>query len=83
MKAAADGRDCTQELARENLHLGERKNPDHINYTGAKNGKANLGEGRAKAVKDYLVQKSIDSKLLFWVGKDAKEPVPVTKCCNT
>lgn len=47
MKAAADGRDCTQELARENLHLGERKNPDHINYTGAKNGKANLGEGRA------------------------------------
>jgi OmpA-OmpF porin, OOP family len=41
-----------------------------------------LSEARATAVKDYLVSKGIDQKLMFWEGKEAKEPVPVTKFCT-
>jgi len=31
---------------------------------------------------DYLVSKGLDPKLMFWEGKGAKEPVPVTKFCE-
>ncbi|MCC7485990.1 MAG: OmpA family protein [Burkholderiales bacterium] len=41
-----------------------------------------LDEKRAVAVKDYLVGKGVDSKLIFWEGKNSKEPVPVTKFCD-
>jgi len=42
---------------------------------------ANLDEQRAKAVQAYLAQKGLDPKLMFWEGKDAREPMPVTKFC--
>jgi len=42
---------------------------------------ANLDEQRAKAVQTYLAQKGLDPKLMFWEGKDAREPMPVTKFC--
>ncbi len=42
---------------------------------------ANLDEQRAKAVQTYLAQKGLDPKLMFWEGKDAKEPMAVTKFC--
>ena len=45
-------------------------------------GNSDLDEQRAKAVKDYLASKGLDEKLMFWEGKDAKEPVPVTKFCT-
>lgn len=45
-------------------------------------GKTNLDEERARAVKDYLVSKGLNEKLMFWEGKDAAEPVPVTKFCD-
>ena len=45
-------------------------------------GKDGLAEERAKAVRDYLVSKGVDSKLMFWEGKGSKEPVPVTKFCE-
>lgn len=45
-------------------------------------GKTNLDEDRAKVVRDYLVLKGLDQKLIFWEGKDDKEPVPVTKFCE-
>ncbi len=41
----------------------------------------NLDEARAKAVQAYLAEKGIDSKLIFWEGKDAREPMAVTKFC--
>ncbi len=44
-------------------------------------GMQHLDEERARAVKDYLVAKGMDSKLIFWEGRDDKDPVPVTKFC--
>ena len=41
-----------------------------------------LSEARAKAVTDYLASKGMDSKLIFWEGKSAKDPVAVTKFCT-
>ena len=54
----------------------------HTDRIEAADGKNSLDEDRAKAVKDYLVSKGVDSKLMFWEGKDDKEPVPVTKFCQ-
>lgn len=41
-----------------------------------------LSEQRAKVVTDYLVQRGISSKLIFWEGRGARDPVAVTKFCN-
>ena len=41
----------------------------------------NLDEQRAQAVKAYLVSKGLNDKLMFWEGKDAKQPMAVTKFC--
>lgn len=41
----------------------------------------NLDEERAKATQVYLAQQGLDSKLMFWEGKDAREPMAVTKFC--
>ncbi len=54
----------------------------HIDRLEAADGNDSLAEDRAKAVKDYLVSKGVNSSLIFWEGKDAKEPVPVTKFCE-
>ncbi|MBI4195956.1 MAG: OmpA family protein [Betaproteobacteria bacterium] len=54
----------------------------HTDRLEAADGKDTLDEDRAKAVRDYLVSKGADSKLIFWEGKDAREPVPVTKFCE-
>lgn len=37
---------------------------------------------RAVAVKDYLVSKGVNEKLIFWEAKGAKSPVAVTKFCD-
>lgn len=42
---------------------------------------ADLDEQRAKAVQTYLAEKGLDPKLMFWEGKDAREPMAVTKFC--
>ncbi len=41
-----------------------------------------LSEARALTVKDYLVGKGVDQKLIFWEGKGFANPVPVTKFCD-
>jgi outer membrane protein OmpA-like peptidoglycan-associated protein len=53
----------------------------YVDRTEAEDGLSNLDEERAKAVTDYLVQKGIDPKIIFWEGKDERNPVPVTKFC--
>jgi len=55
-------------------------------YTGKyefEDGKTSLDEERAQAVRDYLVKKGLNEKQMFWEGKDAKDPVPVTKFCES
>jgi OOP family OmpA-OmpF porin len=54
----------------------------HTDRLEVADGKKDLDEERAKAVRDYLASKGVDSKLMFWEGKDDKEPVPVTKFCQ-
>lgn len=41
-----------------------------------------LSEARAQTVKDYLISKGVDQKLIFWEGKGFANPVPVTKFCD-
>ena len=41
-----------------------------------------LSERRAVVVKDYLISKGVDQKLIFWEGKAYKNPIPVTKFCD-
>lgn len=53
----------------------------HSDRTEVDDGKTNLDEERARNVQAYLVQKGLNPKLMFWEGKDAKEPVAVTKFC--
>ena len=54
----------------------------HTDKLEAESGNKGLSEARAQAVKDYLVSKGLDQKLMFWEGKEAREPVPVTKFCT-
>ncbi len=54
----------------------------HIDRLEARKGLTSLSEARARAVKDYVVSKGIDQKIVFWEGRDAKDPVPVTKFCE-
>lgn len=52
-------------------------------HTDSIEGKADeLSVARAVAVKDYLVSKGVNEKVIFWEGKGAKSPVPVTKFCD-
>ena len=51
----------------------------HTDRTEDESGKQNIGEARAVAVKDYLVSKGLDGKLMFWENKASKQPIPVTK----
>ena len=41
-----------------------------------------LSEQRAKVVTDYLTGKGISSKVVFWEGRGARDPVAVTKFCD-
>lgn len=43
---------------------------------------ANLSEDRAKSVASYLAGKGMDPKIMFWEGRGATEPLPVTKFCE-
>jgi OmpA-OmpF porin, OOP family len=41
-----------------------------------------LSERRATVVRDYVVNKGVDQKLIFWEGKAFNQPIPVTKFCS-
>ena len=53
----------------------------HTDRLEAESASKTLSEDRAKAVKDYLISKGIVEKIIFWEGKEARDPVPVTKFC--
>ena len=54
----------------------------HTDRLGSEKYNKKLSEKRALGVKDYVVGKGIDQKLIFWEGKGAKQPIPVTKFCE-
>ncbi len=53
----------------------------HVDRTELDSGLTNLAESRARAVQDYMVKKGINKRFIFWEGKAASSPVPVTKFC--
>jgi OOP family OmpA-OmpF porin len=54
----------------------------HTDRFEAESASPKLAEERAQAVVAYLSSKGMDKKKMFWEGKGAKEPVPVTKFCE-
>ena len=54
----------------------------HTDRIGSLRYNQRLSERRAVVVKDYIVSKGIDQKLIFWEGKAFKQPIPVTKFCS-
>jgi OOP family OmpA-OmpF porin len=54
----------------------------HTDRIGNLNYNMKLSERRAITVKDYIVAKGVDQKLIFWEGKGPKQPIPVTKFCD-
>lgn len=54
----------------------------HTDRLESADGQDGLAEARARAVRDYLIGKGLDGKLMFWEGKGSREPVPVTKFCE-
>jgi OOP family OmpA-OmpF porin len=54
----------------------------HMDKHELESGNTSLDEERAKAVRDYLVSRGLDAKVMFWEGRDAANPVPVTKFCE-
>ncbi len=54
----------------------------HTDRIGSDKYNKKLSEKRALGVKDYVVGKGIDQKLIFWEGKGPKQPIPVTKFCE-
>ena len=54
----------------------------HTDRIGPLSHNMKLSERRAITVKDYIVSKGVDQKLIFWEGKGPKQPIPVTKFCD-
>jgi len=54
----------------------------HTDRIGSLKYNQRLSERRAVVVKDYIVSKGVDPKLIFWEGKAFKQPIPVTKFCS-
>ena len=54
----------------------------HTDRIGSLKYNTKLSERRAIVVKDYIVGKGFDQKLIFWEGKAFKQPIPVTKFCD-
>ncbi len=69
-------------LQKRAVHVNAVILSGHTDRLEAKNGSKGLSEQRARSVKDYLVSKGLSEKAIFWEGKEAREPVPVTKFCS-
>ena len=54
----------------------------HTDRLEASSADKSLSEARARAAKDYLISKGSNEKVIFWEGKEASVPVPVTKFCT-
>lgn len=70
------------DLSKRKVNIGSIIIAGHTDRFEADSANANLSEERAKSAMAYLTSKGMDQKLMFWEGKGAKEPVPVTKFCE-
>ncbi len=68
--------------ARAPVQIGAVIVTGHTDRIGSMKYNMKLSERRAITVKDYIVAKGIDQKLIFWEGKGPKQPIPVTKFCD-
>ena len=68
--------------ARAPVQIGAVIVTGHTDRIGSMKYNMKLSEKRAITVKDYIVSKGIDQKLIFWEGKGPKQPIPVTKFCD-
>lgn len=69
-------------VAKRKVEVGSIIVSGHTDRLEAAAGNKALSEQRAKAVTDYIASKSDFDKLIFWEGKGAGSPVPVTKFCE-
>jgi outer membrane protein OmpA-like peptidoglycan-associated protein len=69
-------------IAKRKVQVGSIIVSGHTDRLEAAAGNKALSEQRAKAVTDYIGSKSDYDKLIFWEGKGAGSPVPVTKFCQ-
>ena len=69
-------------IAKRKVQVGSIIVSGHTDRLEAAAGNKALSEQRAKAVTDYIASKSDYDKLIFWEGKGAGSPVPVTKFCQ-
>ena len=72
----------TATIAKRKMSVGSVIIAGHTDRFEAESANASLSEERAKAVAAYLQSKGLDQKMMFWEGKGAKDPVPVTKFCE-
>ncbi len=68
--------------ARAKVDIGAVIVTGHTDRIGSMKYNMKLSEKRAITVKDYIVAKGVDQKLIFWEGKGPKQPIPVTKFCD-
>ncbi|HEY9447630.1 MAG TPA: OmpA family protein [Burkholderiales bacterium] len=71
-----------QTLGKKHVKVNAVVLSGHVDKLEAAKGLNNLDEERAKAVKAYLETHGVDKKAIFWEGKDAREPMAVTKFCS-
>lgn len=68
--------------ARGPVQMGAVVVTGHTDRIGSLKYNMKLSERRAQVVKDYIVAKGVDQKLIFWEGKAFNQPIPVTKFCD-
>ena len=72
----------TEEIAKRKVRIGSIIVVGHTDKLEEERFSPSLSEERAKAVVAYLAAKGMDKTLMFWEGKGARDPLPVTKFCD-
>lgn len=70
------------EIDKRKVRVGSIVVIGHTDRLEAERFPPSLSEERAKAVVAYLHSKGMDKSLMFWEGKGAGDPLPVTRFCD-
>ena len=74
--------DLLASAKKQNMRISTVIVAGYVDRIEAGSGMSALSEERAKSVLAYLTSNGIDPKSVFWEGRGARDPVPVTKFCN-